>query len=107
MPRIAIIAIRTWTRLDQARVAREQRLDEERLVGLDDEVDPRAGDVDARQVARIVDDLVDLRDHDAVAERGGLDERRRVFGARPGVEVALRGRPCSRRPARRSASGRR
>ena len=76
-------------RLDEARVAREQRLDVERLVGLHDEVDPRAGNVDARQVGRVIDELVDLHDHDAVGKRGGLDQRWRVFRAGAGVDVAV------------------
>ena len=57
-----------------------------RLRALDDEVDPAAGDVDAGQM---VDDLVDLGDHDAALERGGLDDRRRVLGVGAGVEVAF------------------
>ncbi|MNN88250.1 hypothetical protein D3C81_2059110 [compost metagenome] len=32
--------------LDHARIARKQRFDEERFVGLHDEIDPRAGHVD-------------------------------------------------------------
>ena len=76
-------------RLDQARVAREQRLAEERLVGLHHVVDPGAGDIHARQVGRAVDDLVDLGDHDAVAERGGFHQRRRILGARARVQVAV------------------
>ena len=53
----------------------------------DHEVDPVAG-MSTRGTR--VDDLVDLRDHDAALERGGLDDRRRVFGVRAGVEVAVR-----------------
>lgn len=76
-------------RLDVARVAGEQRLDVERLVGLDHEVHPGRRDIHSRQVARVVDDTVDLDDDDAVAERGGLHQRRGVFRARPGVHVAF------------------
>jgi uncharacterized protein with von Willebrand factor type A (vWA) domain len=56
-------------RLDQTRVAGEERLDEEGLVGLPYEIDPGAGDVDPRQIADVVDDLVDLCDHDRSRER--------------------------------------
>ncbi len=71
---------------DRGRIAREQRLDVERPAGLDDEMHAVARDVDARH---LVDDPVDLRDHDAVLERGGLDDGRRVFGVRAGVQVAV------------------
>gem|GEM_PF-6418854 len=64
-------------------------LDVERLVGLHHEVDPAGRDVHARQVARVVDDLVDLDDDDAVGEGRGFDQRRGVLGARAGVDVAL------------------
>ena len=47
-----------------------------------------AGNVDARQFADVVDQLVDLDDDDAVAERGRFDQCRGVFGARAGVDVA-------------------
>ncbi len=76
-------------RLDVARVAGEQWLDVERLVGLHHEVDPAGRDVHARQVARVIDDLVDLDDDDAVGEGRGFDQRRGVLGARAGVDVAL------------------
>lgn len=71
---------------DVTRIAREKRLDRKRTIRLDDHIDPRAGNVDARQ---FIDDLVHLRDHDAVAERGGLDDGRGVFGIRAGVEIAV------------------
>ena len=71
---------------DRGRIAREQRLDEERLVGLDDEMDPIRRDVDPRNG---VDDLVDLCDHDAVLERRRLDHGRSVLGVRAGVEISL------------------
>ncbi|MNV09412.1 hypothetical protein D3C71_999020 [compost metagenome] len=70
------------------RVAGEQRFDIERLVGHHHEVDPGGGNVDARQVADVVHQLVDLDDDDAVAEGRRFDQRRGVFGARPGVDVA-------------------
>ena len=76
-------------RLDHARVAGKQRFDKKRFVRFDHEVDPRAGHVDPRQVADIVDDLVHLGDHDAVAEGGRFDQRRRVFRARSRVQIAL------------------
>ncbi len=50
------------------------------------EVDPVGGNVDAGQG---VDDLVDLGDDDAAAERGGFDDHRGVFGVGAGVEVAV------------------
>ncbi len=76
-------------RLDQARIPREQRLAEEGLVRLHHVVDPRAGDIHARQAGGVVHDLVDLGHHDAVAEGGGLHQRGRVLGAGAGVEVAI------------------
>ncbi len=75
-------------RLHEPRVAGEQGFDEKRLVGLHHEVDPGPRDVDARQVAGVVDDLVDLRDDDAIAKRRRLDESRRVLGTGAGVQVA-------------------
>ena len=71
---------------DGGRIARKQRLDEERLVGLDDEMHAVCRNVDARH---LVDDFVDLGDHDAVLERCRLDDGRRVLGVRAGIEVAL------------------
>jgi len=71
---------------DVARVAREQRLERKRTVGFDHEIDPRGRNVDARQ---LVDDFIDLGDHDAVAEGGRFDDGRRVFGVRPGVQIAF------------------
>ena len=62
-------------RLDMARVAGEQRLDIERLVGDHDEIHPARRNVHAWQ---LVDDLVDLEDHDAITEGRGLDQRRGV-----------------------------
>ena len=38
---------------------------------------------------QLVYQLVDLRDHDPVAESGGLDDRRGVLGVRTCIEVAL------------------
>ncbi len=37
----------------------------------------------------LVDDLADLRDDDAVLERGRLDHGRRVLGVGAGIEVAV------------------
>ncbi|MNQ17965.1 hypothetical protein D3C85_309960 [compost metagenome] len=71
-----------------ARVTGEQRFDVERLVRHHDEIDPRRRDVDARQFADVVDQLVDLDDDDAVAERRRFDQCRRVFGARAGIDIA-------------------
>ena len=48
---------------DRRRIAREQRLDVERPAGLDNEMHTITRDVDTRH---LVDDAVDLRDHDAV-----------------------------------------
>ncbi len=71
---------------DRRGIAGEQRLDEERLVRLDDEMHPVGRDVDARH---LVDDLVHLGDDDAVLEGGGLHDGRRVLGVRPGIEISL------------------
>ena len=92
---------------DVARVAREERLDEERLVGLRPRSRPTTPGMSTRGRSLVVDDFVDLRDHDAVAERGGFDERRRVLGVRAGVEVAVAVGLWRRTAAPRSASGRR
>ena len=86
MPLIASMAVRICAFGDGGRIAREQRLDEERLVRLDDEVHAIARDVDARH---LVDDFVDLGDDDAVLEGGRLDDGRRVLGVRAGIEVAV------------------
>ncbi|MNZ68782.1 hypothetical protein D3C78_870580 [compost metagenome] len=75
-------------RLDVPWIAGEKRFDVERFVGHHHEVDPGGGNVDARQVADIVHQLVDLDDDDAVAEGRRFDQCRGVFGARPGVDVA-------------------
>ena len=53
---------------------------------LDDEVHPVAGNIDARHP---LDDLVDLRDDDAAAERRRLDDDRRVLGVGARIEVAV------------------
>ena len=71
---------------DLRRVAGEQRLDVERARGLDDEVDPVAWDVDARQ---LVDDLVHLRDDDALLEGRRLDHDRRILDVGTHVEIAV------------------
>ena len=76
-------------RFDQSRIAGEQRLDEERLVGNHNKVDPGAWDVDARQLGVVFHQLVDLGDDDPVTESRSLDQRRCVFGAWAGVEVAV------------------
>jgi len=75
-------------RLDMARVAGEQRLDVERLVGHHHKIHPTGGDVDAGQIADVIHQLVDLHDHDAIAERGGFDQRRSIFGAGAGVDIS-------------------
>ena len=70
----------------RGRIAGEQRLDVERPVGRDDEIDPVAGDVDP---GHRLDDRVDLRHHDAVLEGGRLHDGRRVLGVGPRVEVPV------------------
>ena len=72
---------------DVARIPGEERLDRERPVGDDDEVHPRTGNVDSRQ---LIGDLVHLRDDDAVAKRRRLDDGRRIFGIGTGEEIAVR-----------------
>ena len=74
---------------NQARVAGKQRFDKERLIGNHHEVNPRARNIHARQVTLVIHQLVHLRDDDAVMERGGFHQRRGIFGARPGIEVAF------------------
>ena len=74
---------------NQARVAGEERLNKERLVRHHHVIDPRARNIDARQVALVVHQLVHLCDDDAVVERGGFHQRRGIFGTRPGVEVTF------------------
>ena len=64
----------------------EERLDHVRRRRRDDYIDPTAG-MSTR--GNRIDALVDLRDHDAAAERGRLDDRRGVLGVRAGVEIAL------------------
>jgi hypothetical protein len=81
---MAIIAISTW--ISEIWVAREQRLDVVGLRRLHHEIDPVAGNVDARQ---LVHDAVDLHDHDAVLECGRLDDGRRVLGIGTGIQVAV------------------
>ena len=73
-------------RLGDARgIAREQRLDVERPIRLDDKIHLIARDVDARQ---LLHHFVDLGDHDARLEGGCLDDRRRVFGIWSGIEIS-------------------
>ena len=70
---------------DLRRIAREERLD---VVGLrrdDHEVDPIRRNIDPSQGRAA---LIHLRDDDAAAEGGGLDDGRRVFRVRPRVEIA-------------------
>ena len=92
---------------DVARVAGEQRLQEERPVRGDHEVDPVARDVDARKVFRVVDDLVDLHDHHAVVEGRRLGDGRGVLGVRAGVQVAVAVGRRRRTAAPRPGPGRR
>ncbi|MNS60447.1 hypothetical protein D3C72_934460 [compost metagenome] len=74
---------------DETRVAGKERFDEERLVGNDHVINPRARNIDARQIALVVHQLVHLSDDDPVVERGGFHQRRRVFGACAGIQVAF------------------
>lgn len=76
-------------RLDMARVAGEQRLYVEGLVGDHHEIDPGGRDVHPWQVVHPVHQLVDLGNDDAVAEGGRLYQCRRVFGAGAGVQVTV------------------
>ena len=71
---------------DLGRIAGEQRFDRIMRRALHHDIDPVSGDVDPWQ---LFDDLIDLRHHDAAAERRGLDDHRRVLGVRAGVEVAV------------------
>ncbi len=74
---------------DMARVAGEQRLDIERLVGLYDHVHPGARDIDTVELRYVVDDVVGLGDDDTAREGRGFHQRRRVFGRGPGIEIAV------------------
>ena len=74
---------------DQARVAGKQRFNKEWLVGHHHVVNPGARNIDARQVAFVVHQLVNLCDDDPIVERGGLHQRRGIFGTRPGIEIAF------------------
>ncbi|CAH0246193.1 hypothetical protein SRABI106_02512 [Rahnella aquatilis] len=76
-------------RFDQARVTGEQRFDEEWLVGDDHEIDPVARNIDARQISVFFNQFVDLRNHDTVFEGCGFDQRRGVFGACAGIQIAF------------------
>ena len=71
---------------DLGGIAREQRIDQIRLRARHYDIDPVAGHVDPRQA---VHDLVDLRDHDAAAERRRLGDGRRILCVRAGVEIAF------------------
>ena len=74
---------------NQARVAGKERFNKERLIGHHHVVYPRAGDIDARKIALVVDQFVHLGDNDPVVEGGGFDQRRGIFGAGSGVKVAF------------------
>src|SRR5215213_11320451 len=71
---------------DLARVTGEERLDLVWSICYHHEVYPRSRNVHAGQ---LVDELVDLRDHDPVAKGGGLDDGRGVLRVRTRIEVAL------------------
>ena len=90
---------------DALGIAGEQRLEEERPVGLHHQIHPVAGNIDAGQLVR-PDDLVGLHDHDAVVEGGRLGDGRRVLGVRAGIQVALLDRRPMRTAARHRAAGR-
>lgn len=72
---------------DGCRIARKQRFDIERAPRLDHEMHAVAGNVHARN---LVDDTVDLRDHDAVLEGRRFDDGRRVLGIRARIQIAVR-----------------
>jgi len=69
---------------DACRVAREQRFERERTIGSHDQIDPRARDVDPRQ---LIDQLVHLCQHDALTERRGFDDGRAVLRIGAGIKV--------------------
>jgi hypothetical protein len=71
---------------DAGRVAREQRLDVERLWRHAHEIYAVARNIHARQ---LVHNLIDLGDNDASLESGRFDDRRRVLRIRTHVQIAL------------------
>ena len=86
MPLIASIAVRICAFGDGGGIAREQRLDEERLVRLDDEMHAVAG-ISTRGTLSTIS--LTWAIDDAVLERGRLDDGRRVLGVRAGIEIAV------------------
>ena len=74
--------------VDVARIAREQRFDRERLDRPTTTKSTQEPGMSTRGSSSA--DLVDLGDDDAMAEGGGLDDRRRVLGVGAGIEIAWR-----------------
>ena len=71
---------------NKSRIAGKQRLDIERTRRFNHRIYPVAGDIHARH---FIDNLVDLRDHNSLAEVGGFGNNRSIFGVKAGVEIAV------------------
>ena len=71
---------------NKPRIAGKKRLDVERARRFNHRIYPVAGDINARH---FIDNLVDLRDHNPLAEMGGFGNNRRIFGVKAGVEIAV------------------
>ena len=67
-------------------ISSEKRFEGERLVCLNNDIDPRPRDIDAGQ---FFDDLIHLNDHDRVVESRSLHDDRCVFCIRSGKKIAF------------------
>src|SRR5260370_34251066 len=72
--------------INMTRIAGKKRLDGERFVGLDNEIDPRARNVYPRQ---LVCDFVNLENDEALAKCCGFNNRGGIFRVGPSINVAL------------------
>src|SRR5580658_5011787 len=70
--------------VDVPRVTCEERLHNEWFVRLNHNVDPGCRDIYPR---KLIDDLVDLHDHDRIVKGGRLNDDRSIFGVRPRKEI--------------------
>jgi hypothetical protein len=72
--------------IDVSRVTGKQWLDCEWTIRFDDDIDPGSRNIDAR---KLVHNLIDLHDHDAIVEGPSLDNDGGVFGVRARVEISF------------------